>query len=71
MRLYCLVSGHEWTPAAEAPDPHDTDAPHVKSYAGDTMVLICRRCGHPKLISVEDFHQFIRGASGYGSNTSV
>jgi len=43
----------------------------VKSYAGDTMVLICRRCGHPKLISVEDFHQFIRGASGYGSNTSV
>jgi hypothetical protein len=43
----------------------------VKSYAGDTVVLICRRCGHPKLISVEDFHQFIRGASGYGSNTSV
>jgi len=62
MRVLCLVSGHKWTPAAEAPDPHDPGAPYVKSYAGDTLVLlVCRRCGHPELISTEDFRQFVSG----------
>jgi hypothetical protein len=67
----CSITGHKWTPAAEAAGPRDADAPYVKSYAGDTVVLVCRRCGHPKIESIEDFHQFIAGPSGYGSNTSA
>jgi hypothetical protein len=70
MRVLCLLTGHKWEPAAEAPDPNDPDASYVKSYGGDDMVLVCRRCGHPKLISTADFHQFIRGPSGYGSRGS-
>lgn len=70
MRVLCLVSGHKWTPAAEAADPQDAGAAYVKSYGGDDLVLVCKRCGHPKVISTEDFHQFIRGASGYGSRTT-
>lgn len=70
MRVLCLVSGHRWTPAAEAPDPGDGAARYVKSYGGDDLVLVCRRCGKPKLLSTEDFHQFVRGPSGYGSRGS-
>jgi hypothetical protein len=70
MHVMCLVSGHKWAPAAEAPDPHDADASYVKSYAGDTLVLVCRRCGHPKIISVEDFTQFIREPIGGGPHIS-
>jgi hypothetical protein len=71
MRVRCLVTGHKWTPAAEAPNPRDANAPYVKSYAGDDLLLVCERCGKPKLISTEDFHQFIGGPGGYGSNTSA
>jgi hypothetical protein len=66
----CLVSGHKWTPAAEALDPHDAGAGSVVSYAGDgddTVLLVCQRCGHQKAIGVEDFRRFISGPSGYGS----
>jgi hypothetical protein len=50
-RSICMVAGHKWTPAPEAPAPHDLDAAGVPdSYAGNT-VLVCRRCGHQKVIS--------------------
>ena len=54
MRVICVVAGHKWTPASEAPDPQDANAVRVPdSYAGDA-VLVCRRCGHQKVISPED-----------------
>jgi len=52
MRVLCLVAGHKWTPAAEAPDPHEAGARYVKSYGGDDLVLVCRRCGVAKVTSV-------------------
>jgi hypothetical protein len=74
MRVICLLSGHKWGPAAEALDPHDAGTVSAAS-AGDgdgddTVVLVCRRCGHAKVIGVEDFHQSIGGPSGYGARTS-
>jgi hypothetical protein len=33
MGVICLVFRHSWTPAAEAPDPHDADAPYVSRTA--------------------------------------
>ena len=69
-RVICLVAGHQWMPAAEAPGAPALGAVSVASYAGDgddTVVLVCRRCGGKKAVGVADFRRFTGGVSGYGS----
>ena len=65
-RVPCLVAGHKWIAAAEAPDPRAARDVSAISYAGDgedTVALVCRHCGHRKVVSVEDFRRFISGPS--------
>ena len=70
MRVVCMLTGHRWIPAAEAPGAPALGAVSVASYAGDgddTVVLVCRRCGRKKAVGVADFRRFTGGVSDYGS----
>jgi hypothetical protein len=71
MRVVCMLTGHKWMPATEAPGTPAVGAVPAASYAGDgddTVVLVCRHCGRQKAVGVADFRRLTGGVSGYGSH---